>query len=93
MLEEVSTLHKNPFKEPKGYSEFEKSLTTYFTKSSNEYDVQTNIKQQDLLSLPNLSIEVSNGIDTFLDMGYLNKKTHGKIRDEELHKLLTKGET
>ncbi|MBD3186823.1 hypothetical protein GF325_08360 [Candidatus Bathyarchaeota archaeon] len=91
ILEEVSLFHKNPFKEPKGFSEFEKLVSNWMLKSQNEYEVQSNIKSQDLFSLPNLSIEVSKGIDEFRDMGYLDKKKHSKIRDDELHHLLKKG--
>ena len=90
ILEEVSLFHKNPYKEPKGYNEFEKSITNWYTKSQNEYEVQKNIKAQDIFSLPNLKIGVSNGIDKLLDLGYLNKKKHGKIRDDELHSLFSK---
>ncbi|MHA1791606.1 MAG: hypothetical protein ACTSVI_03110 [Promethearchaeota archaeon] len=90
LLEELSKLQKNPFTEPKGYKEFQKYMDDWFLKKQNEYEIQSAIKNQDMFSLPNLSIQVSNGIDDFLDMGYLNKKTHAKIRDEELHALLKK---
>ncbi|MHA1681726.1 MAG: hypothetical protein ACTSUE_12015 [Promethearchaeota archaeon] len=91
LLEEASMLHKSPYRYPKGHDDFEKSANKWLLKPQNEYEVQSNIKSQDMLSLPNLTIEVSNGIDDFLDMGYLKKKTHKKIRDDELHQLLKKG--
>lgn len=91
VLEEVSMFHKNPFQEPKGFNEFEKFMNDWFLKSQNEYEVQRNIKGQDIYSLPNLKIAVSNGIDRLLDLGYLDKKKHKEIRDEEIHQLFTKG--
>ncbi len=91
ILEEVSLFHKNPFKEPKGFSEFEKMMSDYFTKAQNAFEVQQNMKKQDIFTLPNLKIDVSNGIDRMLDLGYLDKKKHGEIRDDELHNIFTKG--
>jgi hypothetical protein len=90
ILEEVSAFHKNPFKEPKGFSDFEKSVTDWFLGKQNEYEVQKSIKQQDLFSMPNLVIDVSNCIDKLLDLGYLDKKKHGAIRDDEVHNLFRK---
>ncbi len=91
ILEEVSTFHKNPFKKPKGYDEYLKWTSDHFLKPQNDFEIQKSIKEQDLLSLPNLKIDVSNGIDRLLDLGYLDKKKHGEIRDEELHDLFSKG--
>jgi hypothetical protein len=91
ILEEVSMFHKNPFKEPKGFSEFEKWMSDYFTKAQNAFEIQQNMKKQDIFTLPNLKIDVSNGIDRMLDLGYLDKKKHGEIRDDELHNIFTKG--
>nr|MDO8084731.1 hypothetical protein [Candidatus Sigynarchaeum springense] len=91
ILEEVSLFHKNPFKDPKGFGDFEKWTSEYFTKAQNAFEVQQNIKKQDVFTLPNLKIDVSNGIDRMLDLGYLDKKKHGEIRDDELHNIFTKG--
>nr|MDO8110079.1 hypothetical protein [Candidatus Sigynarchaeota archaeon] len=91
ILEEVRTFHKNPYKEPKGFSDFEKWVTESFLKTQNAFDVQQNIKKQDIFTLPDLQIKVSNGIDDMLDLGYLDKKKHREIRDEELHNLFKKG--
>jgi hypothetical protein len=91
ILEEVSLFHKNPFKEPKGFSDFEKAAADQFTKAQNAFEVQSNIKKQDIFTLPNLKIDVSNGIDRMKDLGYLDKKKHGEIRDDELHNIFTKG--
>ncbi|MBN2154054.1 MAG: hypothetical protein JW839_21535 [Candidatus Lokiarchaeota archaeon] len=91
ILEEVSLFHKNPFKEPKGFGDFERWTGEHFTKAQNAFEVQQNIKRQDIFTLPNLKIDVSNGIDRMMDLGYLDKKKHGEIRDDELHNIFTKG--
>ncbi|NMC06283.1 MAG: hypothetical protein GYA24_13790 [Candidatus Lokiarchaeota archaeon] len=91
ILEEVSMFHKNPFKEPKGFSDFEKAGSDHFTKAQNAFEVQSNMKKQDIFTLPNLKIDVSNGIDRMKDLGYLDKKKHAEIRDDELHNIFTKG--
>jgi hypothetical protein len=93
ILDEVSTFHKSPFKEPKGFGDYQKAIESWFLKPQNSYEVQNDIKKADIFSLPNIKIDVSNGIDHMLDLGYLDKKKHNEIRNEELHKLLTPGKT
>jgi len=93
ILDEVSTFHKSPFQAPKGFNEYEKAIDNWFLKPQNAYEVQNSIKRADVFSLPNLKIDVSNGFDHLLEIGYLDKKKHGEIRDQELHKLFTPGKT
>lgn len=93
ILDEVSTFHKSPFQEPKGYNDYEKMITEWFLKPQNAFEVQNNIKRADVFSLPNLKIDISNGFDHLLDIGYLDKKKHSEIRDQELHKLFVPGKT
>ncbi|MFX0099921.1 MAG: hypothetical protein ACFFCS_10080 [Candidatus Hodarchaeota archaeon] len=88
LLEPVGTLRKTPFMEPKGYSEFEKTVSDWLLKSQNEYEIQKNIKNQDMLALPNLKIYISDGIDKLLDLDYLKKKKHTKLQ-EEIHEIIT----
>ncbi|HME55595.1 MAG TPA: hypothetical protein VKM55_25540 [Candidatus Lokiarchaeia archaeon] len=93
ILDEVSTFRKTPFQEPKGYNDYEKLIEGWFTKPQNAYEVQNSIKRADIFSLPNLKIDISNGFDHLLDVGYLDKKKHNEIRNQELHKLFTPGKT
>ena len=76
--------------ETSSFNDFQSIVSKYFLKEMSEFELQSNIKNQDMFSIPNLSIEVSNNIDEFLDMGYLKKKTHNQIRDKEIHQLLRK---
>ncbi|MHA1369513.1 MAG: hypothetical protein ACTSWN_07805 [Promethearchaeota archaeon] len=90
LVGQASKFGKNPFVENKSYNEFSKAAQEIFLKSLSEIELQKNIQNQDLFTLPNLKIHVSDGIDKFLELGFIDQKRQSKIQ-EELQAIFTKG--